>query len=195
MTDAREPGRTGWGALLRARWPYVVGVLGLVAGLVMALVLPAVAGDGWSKDAKAAEAAASEFVTTYNTYDPTSLDDYRTRIAGLVTDEFDEVFTDSLDASEQSIIDAQLSFGGVSVTSVGATQVTDDTVNVVVVFQFTATSPSTQPITVGGRVILELTRSGDAWLVSDLSEIQSVQAGSGAPADGSTPVPTPEVTP
>ncbi|GAA1753526.1 hypothetical protein [Aeromicrobium alkaliterrae] len=196
MTDAREPGREARAGRLRANLPYLVGAIGVVAGIVMAFVVPAVADDGWSADAKAAEAAAREFVTTYNTYEPDTLDEYRTRVAGLVTDEFDEVFTDSLDASEQGIIDAQISFGAVSVTSVGTTQVEGDTLDVVVTFTFTASAPDSDPISVASRVVVEVTRSsGDTWLVSDLSEIQQVQANTGAPADGTTPAPTPEPTP
>lgn len=174
---------------------YALGVLGLVVGAVMAFVLPAVGSDGWSKDAKAAESVASEFVTTFNTYAANELDDYRARIGDLVTDEFDETFLAQLAEAEPGLVESEVSFSGVSVSSTGLTQMDADSATVVVTFTFVVDSATTEPATVASRVLVDLSRSGASWVVSDLAEIPQVEASVGAPTGGPTPAPSPEVAP
>lgn len=173
---------------------YALGLLGLVAGVVMAFVLPAVGSDGWSADAKSAESVASDFVTSFNTYSADDLDDYRARVGELVTDEFEQTFLDQLAEAEAGLVTSQVSFSGVSVTSTGVTQMDADSAAVVVTFTFVVDSATTDPATVASRVIVDLVRSGDSWIASDLAEIPQVEASVGAPTEG-TATPTPEATP
>lgn len=190
MTAARVTGRSTGTTVA-----YALGVLGLVAGVVMAFVLPAVGSDGWSKDAKSAESIASDFVTSFNTYDSTELDDYRARVGELVTDEFEQTFLDQLDEAEAGLVASQVSFSGVVITSTGVTQMDADSAAVVVTFTFVVDSATTDPSTVASRVIVDLARSGSSWVASDLAEIPQVEASVDAPADGSAVTPSPEVTP
>lgn len=190
MTSARATGRS-----TKVTAAYAVGLLGLVAGVVMAFVLPAVGSDGWSKDAKSAETVASDFVTSFNTYDAADLDDYRSRVGELVTDEFEKTFLDQLAEAEAGLVASQVSFSGVSVTSTGVTQMDADSAAVVVTFTFVVDSATTDPTTVASRVIVDLARSGESWVASDLSEIPQVEASIGAPTDGSAATPSPEATP
>ncbi|MCK5891361.1 MAG: hypothetical protein P1U38_06950 [Aeromicrobium sp.] len=174
---------------------YALGLLGLVAGVVMAFVLPAVGSDGWSADAKSAESVASDFVTSFNTYSADDLDDYRARVGELVTDEFEQTFLDQLDEAEEGLVASQVSFSGVVVTSTGVTQMDADSAAVVVTFTFVVDTAATDPSTVASRVIVDLARSGSSWVASDLAEIPQVEASVGAPTDGSGATPSPEVTP
>lgn len=190
MTSARATGRS-----TRVTALYAVGLLGLVAGIVMAFVLPAVGSDGWSKEAKSAESTASEFVTSFNTYSAADLDDYRDRVGELVTDEFEQTFLDQLAEAEPGLVSSEVSFGSVVVTSTGVTQMDADSAAVVVTFTFVVDSSATDPATVASRVIVDLARSGSSWVASDLAEIPQVEASIGAPEAGSTPTPAPEATP
>ncbi|MEG9226912.1 hypothetical protein [Aeromicrobium sp. Sec7.5] len=200
MTSARATGRS-----TKVTVAYVVGLLGLVAGVVMAFVLPAVGSDGWSKDAKSAESVATDFVTSFNTYTADDLDDYRTRVGELVTDEFEETFLDQLAEAEPGLISSDVSFSSVVVTSAGVTTMDADSAAVVVTFTFVVDSAATEPATVASRVIVDLARSGSSWIASDLAEIPQVEASvgaptegaptDGAPTDGVPTAPVPEVTP
>lgn len=190
MTSARATGRS-----TRTSAAYAIGLLGLVAGVVMAFVLPAVGSDGWSKDAKSAESVAGDFVTSFNTYSAADLDDYRTRVGELVTDEFEQTFLDQLAEAEPGLVSSEVSFSGVVVTSTGVTQMDADSAAVVVTFTFVVDSAATDPSTVASRVIVDMTRSGSSWVASDLAEIPQVEASVGAPSDGATATPGPEATP
>lgn len=190
MTSARGTGRS-----TKVLAAYAAGLLGLVAGVVMAFVLPAVGSDGWSKEAKSAEAVANDFVTSFNTYDATDLDAYRARVGELVTEEFDQTFLAQLDEAEEGLVAQQVSFGDVVVTSTGVTQQDADSAAVVVTFTFVVDSASTDPTTVASRVMVDLARSGSDWIVSDLAEIPQVEASIGTTPGGGGTTPAPEVTP
>ncbi len=199
MTQAREPGRAGrvsraltWRAL-----PWTIGVVGVVAGVVMALGVPVLGlgTDDWSKDAKAAEAAATDFVVTFNTYSADALDDYRSRVSGLVTDDFNEVFLQQLADAEANLTASQVAFSDVVVTSKGLVQRDGDTASVVVTFTLAVDSATTEPVTLASRVIVDVTKSGSTWLASDMTEIAPVDASATDPGATPSPTPTPEATP
>lgn len=175
--------------------PTVIGVLGLVTGLVLAFVVPRVISDDWSQEAKAASAAAEDFVVAFNTYDAAELDDYRERVAGLVTEPLQEVISANLDEAEELLVQDQRSSGGVSVRSIGITELDEDSATAIVVFTVSLRGGEGQPVVAGSRTFVELARSGSAWKVNDYTEIPLASAEAGAPED-TTPAPeTEEVTP
>ncbi len=196
MTEARETGLRG---RVGTRLPYVLGVLGVVAGIVMAFVLPAVGSDGWSEDAKSAESAASGFVTTCFTIDPADPDAGTAALEDLVTDAFTNSCFDLIapgDEEKAALAQAQITFGNVNVTSTGVTQIDGDSANVAVSFSFSGASPqAAAPAPLAARGIVALVKEGDDWKVADYSDIVQVEAVIGAPTDGTTPAPTPEATP
>lgn len=171
--------------------PVVIGVLGLVTGLVLAFVVPRVVSDDWSQDAKAASAAAEDFVVTFNTYDAAELDDYRERVDGLVTDSLQEAIGTNLDEAEPTMVQSQQTSSGVSVRSIGVTELDADSATAVVVFTFTLGSEGGQPTAVGARTFVELTKDGSDWKVNDYTEIPIASAAVSAP-DATTPPEAPQ---
>lgn len=194
MTSARETGRPSRPALL-----YVLGLVGIVAGLVMAFLMPAVGDDGWSKQAKSAESVASGFITSCYSIDTTDVEASTAELKDVVTDSFDTSCLDLLAPSaeeKQVLANSQVTFGNVVVSSTGTTQLDGDSANVVVTFSFTATAPAAaSPAPLATRGIVQLVKQGGDWKVNDFSEIPQVEASIGAPTDGSAATPSPEATP
>ncbi|MFT4298606.1 MAG: hypothetical protein QM597_03075 [Aeromicrobium sp.] len=158
----------------------VLGALGVIAGLVMAFVVPAVSDDGWSKDAKAAEAVANQFLETCYEVDPADPDATKKALDPLVTESFTATCLDLLaptDEEKNALGSAQLVFGNVVVNSAATTQLDGDSANVLVAFSFTATTAQSASIApLAARGIVHLSKTDGTWRVNDFSEIQQVEA-------------------
>ncbi len=168
------------GRQARTNWPFLVGALGVVAGLIMAFVVPAVADSSWSKQAKAAESVASDFIVTCYAIDTQDVEATASALKPLVTDEFTTTCLDFLaptDEEKAAFASSQVTFGDTVISSIGTPQVDGDSANVLVTYSFTATSPqATTAIPFASRGIVHLAKVDDDWLVNDFSEIVQVDA-------------------
>ncbi|MFT4189451.1 MAG: hypothetical protein QM621_12820 [Aeromicrobium sp.] len=173
------------GAWLRERWPYAVGVFGVLLGLFLAFGMPRLADDGWSSDAKAVEKAASEFVVAYHTLDSADLDDHRERVGSLVTKQFDADVLETMAATAdmEAVASQQAVLGDVEVRAVGTTQLDGDSADVVVVYSFAVRTGENDPLLWNDRGVVSLVKEDGAWKVSDFAVIPPVGAVLGDDAD------------
>lgn len=174
----------------------IAGVLGLVLGLVGAVLfaLPSRGGEtADSAEAKQVVARVTDFAIAYNTYDVADAKEYQDRLSGLLTSDYQEEFVKITDALFTAIKDKKQTSGGAQVLSVGIQSMDDDSAVVLAVIDAKVTNTDNEAAILRQfRWMIDLSKVDGTWRVAKFESVAALPADS---EEGGEATPDPSASP
>ncbi|RLV56438.1 hypothetical protein D9V41_05005 [Aeromicrobium phragmitis] len=185
MTEAEH--RQRW-----TLWATVVGVVLAVVGAVLIASGDRIAGASEPAEAQQVVRVSNDFAVAYNTYDVADVEDYKSRLEGLLTDEYREQAFSVIDAIFGALEEKQQSSGDAEVLSTAVATLDEDSAQTLVAVDATIRNTDTEDAGVQRhfRWKLNLVKDGDDWKVENFESVASVEAsavpqgGAGATDEG-----------
>lgn len=168
--------------------------LGVVVGLVGALVLPRFGGgDDDTAERNQVSARANDFAVAYNTYDVADLADYQKRLKGLLTPAYDDQFVEITNAVFSALETKQQKSGSAKVLGVAIDSIDDDSASAIVAVDASITNTdNATAVPRRFRWKVTFTKTKGEWLVSNFESVASADAQAvPSPTDPSATEPSP----
>lgn len=179
--DAARRGGTVTEAEPRRRWTLwatAAGVALAVIGLCLVVFGDRIAGASEPAAAKQVVAVSNDFAVAYNTYDVADVEDYKSRLDGLLTDEYREQAFGVIDAIFGALEEKQQVSGDAEVLSTAVATLDEDSAQTLVAVDATIRNSDTEDAGVQRhfRWKLNLVKEGDGWKVENFESVASVEA-------------------
>lgn len=165
----------------RGRWTWWATLVGVVLALVGALLIgfgDRLAGASEASGTASAVSVSQDFAVAYNTYDVADPDDYKSRLEGLLTDDYREQAFEVVDAIFEALAEKEQTSGDADVLAVGIPVIDEDSAQTLVAVDATISNTDVEDAGVQRhfRWKLSLVREDGDWKVDGFESVASVEA-------------------
>ncbi|MFD1859599.1 hypothetical protein EHW97_00385 [Aeromicrobium camelliae] len=159
-------------------WATAAGVVLVVIGICLVAFGDRIAGASEPAEAQQVVAVSNDFAVAYNTYDVADVEDYKSRLEGLLTDEYREQAFSVIDAIFGALEEKQQTSGDAEVLSTAVAILDEDSAQTLVAVDATIRNSDTEDAGVQRhfRWKLNLVKEGDDWKVENFESVASVEA-------------------
>lgn len=162
----------------------VVTIIGVLAGVAGLLIPRAFSYENSNTAGERKEIAArtTDFAIAYNTYDVTKVDDYQSRLKGLLSDSYYSEFTQVTDAIFKSLEPKKQVSKDAKVLKVAVEDVDKDSAIAIVAVDSTLSNSDVKaPVGRHLRWRVSLVKQSGQWNVSKFESVGTVKAEAGTP--------------